>query len=127
MWVSALSYIMEIFTKSGKTQNQQRDLFSLKNMMLSGLLRAIVHLYFDSTAFQQVALLQMKGLHITYFHKRVILKRRDSAVFGLALSQTPGALGGCVLSLSKRMLSLGWGIICTHLLPDMKSQAYSLV
>lgn len=68
MWVSALSYIMEMFTKSGKPQNQHWGLFSLKNMMLPPpplLLRAIVHLYFDYSTFQQVALLQIKGLHVT--------------------------------------------------------------
>lgn len=128
MWVSALSYVMEMFTKSGKPQNRHWGLFSLKNMMLSTpLLRAIVHLYFDYSTFQQVPLLQIKGLHVTQFHKNVILKCCTSAVLGLALFQTLGALGGCVLSLSKRMLSLGWGIICTHLLPDTKSQVHRFV
>lgn len=116
MWVSALSYIMEIFTKSGKPQNQHWDFFSLKNLMLSVLLlRSIVHSCFDFTTFQQVPLLQIKEFHITQIHKNIILKRRTSAMLGLALFQTRGALGGCALSLSKRMLSLEWRIICTRL------------
>lgn len=128
MWVSAFSYIMEILMKSGKPQNQHWDSFSLNNMMLSALLlRAIVRLYFCYTTFQQVLLLQMKGLHITSFHKNITLKCRASAMLGLALFQTRGALGGCVLPLSKWMLSLGWGIICTHLLSDSKSQPRTFV
>lgn len=59
MWVSALSCIMEVFREFGKPQNQHWDLFGLKNMMLSTLLsRAIVHLYFNYSAFQQVLLLR---------------------------------------------------------------------
>lgn len=62
MWL--LSYVMEMFTKSGKPQNQHWDLFSLKNMMLPNLLvMATVYLHFDYSTFQQVPLLQIEGLH----------------------------------------------------------------
>lgn len=127
MWVSALSYIMEIFTKFGKPQNKHWDFFSLKNLMLSVLLvNSIVHLCFDFITFQQVPLLQIKGFHITQIHKNIILKCCTSAMLDLALFQTQGALGGCTLSLSKRTLSLGWRIICPQLLPVTKSQIHRL-
>lgn len=63
----------------------------------------------------------------TELDKNVILECCASSTLGLPLPQTPGALGGYVLFLSKRMLSLGWRIICTHLLSDTESQAHRLV
>lgn len=42
-----MPYLMEMFTKSGKPQNQNWDLFSVKNMMLPNLLiRLTFYLYF---------------------------------------------------------------------------------
>lgn len=98
--------VMEIFTKSGKPRKQLWDLFSFKNMMLSGLLsRAVTHLYFDYAAFQQIPLLQIKRLHVMYFCKNIILRCHTLVMLGLALSQNT-RFGGCVLYLSKTVLSL---------------------